>query len=212
MKRLNKAMFSDKPAKQADKPIREPARKPAKKISLTSIMFYLLLATIMVTATSLAKYTTTTPTGSMDISRVAGFDVRVDEIKDDGTGNLTQPWDAYNDLDDLTVYPFSDTQTYQFTVTNNSEVAVRARLVVSSDHYLDDQSSSEHRDIKASGDWDIVWDTLTHVSGDPLNLSEGASDWIYFAPGGQSDVFTVEVESHPDGHKATMDIEYEQVD
>ena len=116
----------------------EQKKKPAGKHSLGRVVFYVLMVTIVVTATSLAKYITTSPNNSLDGSRVAGFHVQVDTVKarwsedDNDFDYVDEDWEPDHDFDDESRHNADGYLVYTFTATNKSEVAVKAKINIDS--------------------------------------------------------------------------------
>ncbi|MGM9641036.1 MAG: hypothetical protein ACI3V3_06685 [Faecousia sp.] len=94
-------------------------RKNGKKarLPLSAWLVYLLVAALAFGGGSLARYTTTA--SGTATARVAKFDVAATEV----TGQAQRI--------DLTAGDASSTGTYQFSVTNNSEVLVKYSVIVS---------------------------------------------------------------------------------
>ena len=86
--------------------------------SIMRYAFYLVIITIAVTGVSFARYATTGTRG--DVARVAKFDVRV-------TGSPMS-----GGTSDVSAHAPGGNVPYTFTVTNHSEVAVRAQLFAQS--------------------------------------------------------------------------------
>ena len=172
--------------------------KTAKRISGINMppryVAYFLLLTILVTATSLSRFATTSPNSS-DPSRVAGFNVTVVETKGDG-----EDWECFvdacedcanNNGHDQSIIDIEGSQKYQFTVENGSEVAVRARLVIECCKPIDEKCDD------VTVDPPIWWD------GD---------EWVYFDIGANKE-FEVTVAGYlNDGHDVIMNVVCEQVD
>ena len=161
-----------------------------KKTSLPVIRYlaYLLIATMTVTGVSLSRYSTSS-SGS-DSARVANFDVVV--THDSWNYGLT---DGIIDAS----FNQSSGRLYTFTITNNSEVSVRARLIIDS--------------------YDLL-PALNSFSPQDLNNSTDRSGWVTIAPKGAPKQITVRLFAVsntgnpivPNGNNVEMHIEYEQVD
>ena len=96
-----------------------------KKTSLPIIRYlvYLLIVTTTVTGVSLSRYATSMKVN--DSARTAKFDVVISHAE----------WSEDENNDIFLVSTPDETRKYVFTVTNNSEIDVRARLrIISSDH------------------------------------------------------------------------------
>lgn len=95
-------------------------------IPIIRYLVYLLVVITAISGVSLARYTANSASNS-DAARVAGFDVTVELLT-----SLNE------DLGSLTDYfpnDFAATEKkYEFTVTNDSEVAIRARVVMEYQH------------------------------------------------------------------------------
>ena len=173
-------------------------KKSARWGSLFRTAVYLMLTTLIVTGFSLSRYSTTS-TGSGDKARIAGFEVVVSEPK--LTNESVSKGSEYP-FDDISIFNGSGTQVYEFTVTNNSEVAVNAMLVI--DH---DTCNLMEKDPEA--------DCVIKVGGVPYKNSGWVRDGVCFEPnsgtnGRQS--FTVSVNSNPNDHIVNMRVKYDQVD
>ena len=91
-------------------------REEKEKIPIIRYMLYFLIITFIVTGVSLSRYSMASL--EQDTSRVAKFNVSVTHTA----------WS--NGDQDISAHKLNGNKVYTFTVTNNSEVAVRARLVI----------------------------------------------------------------------------------
>ena len=90
-----------------------------EKLPLTRYVLYVLLVTLTVTGVAFSRYTTTS---SLDaVARMANFNVSVTHAT----------W-SHGVYADIASHVLNGNKAYVFTVTNNSEVVVRARLVIDS--------------------------------------------------------------------------------
>ena len=164
----------------AGKYLTDNRKKPA--ISVTRYMVYLLIVTLTITGVSLSRYATSTT--KSDSARVAVFDVDVtlNGRKFTNGSNSTLKGVDYN----------VSGQTFTFTVTNNSEVAVKAHLVI-------DLANSD------------VVPTISPRTGSTPNYE---SDWLIFAPNAGSQTITVTLTCWTglSNNDARMYVEYEQID
>ena len=125
------------------------------KMTIARYMLYALIAVVLVTGGSFARYTTKGP--ALEDARVAEFDV---SIALNGWSN-----------NDVSTHAMGENKVYSYTVTNNSEVAVQVRLVVDSYSGLEPQlSSSGWFVLAAGGDSDDV--TVT-IAGDLIGNGGG---------------------------------------
>lgn len=121
-------------------------KKPA--IPIIRYMLYLLIVTITITGVSLSRYATSS--SQKDAGRVAGFDVSVTH-----TGTWSE-----NEFEDVSNHLLNGSKVYSFRVTNNSEVAVRARVVI-------DGNSGTAPIVSPSGTFDIA----PHSSRDNVQIT-----------------------------------------
>ena len=87
-------------------------------------LIYLLIATAAVTGVSMSRYATSSQMS--DSARVAKFDVVISHAG----------WSKDENNDIFTVSTPEGTRNYVFTVANNGEIAVRARLIIVSSNDL----------------------------------------------------------------------------
>ena len=150
-------------------------KTPVQKrpMSLMRYLVYLLIVTTTVTGVSLSKYSASSSTD--DSARVAKFNVAVAPIGWANNGVVAHGITVSNTACIL-------------RVTNNGEVAVRARLVISSAP----AGAVSSINPAAIGRTDI-------------------SAWFDLAIGGTQDI-TVNIVGDADGNAVAMYVEYEQVD
>jgi len=142
----------------------------------------------------------TTETGTNTSARVAGFKVAVDSMPTKTVGYIPiKSWGQVGIFDDESLFSQPDDQIYRFSVQNFSEVAVRAKLMI--EHHdgvcvfsLPDECKIEVEDIlNVPGS---VW-----ANAQPVDMEMGAEREFY-----------VKVNSHPEGHKVDMRVDYVQID
>ena len=103
-------------------------KKERRKFPLVRCAIYILLSTLIVTGFSMSRYSATSP-GGVDNARVAGFKVSV--VAEAVDPNTTYgPQGSYNDV---SIVKDNGQQSYKFTVKNESEVAVKAKLNIKHD-------------------------------------------------------------------------------
>ena len=107
-------------------------------------LIYLLIVTATVTGVSLSRYSTSS--GGSDSARVAKFDVVISHVE----------WSEDENNDIFLVLTPGGTRNYVFTVTNNSEVAVRARLIIISSSYTATENPSGWTDISPNSSKNIT--------------------------------------------------------
>ena len=93
--------------------------KQREKLPFVRYVLYVLLVTFTVTSVSFSRYSTTSSFD--DLARMANFNVSVTHA----------PW-SQGEYADISSHALNGDKLYTFTVTNNSEVPVRARLIVDS--------------------------------------------------------------------------------
>ena len=171
-------------------PETEPVKKKERrKFPLVRCAIYILLSTLIATGFSMSRYSTTSPDG-VDNARVAGFKVLV-EAEAIATETSLGRQASFNDL---SLVATGGNQSYKFTMKNESEVAVAARLIIS-------------HTTKAC--------VFTNPA-ECLKIEDPAWEsgkWVYFQSNDpKTEEFIVTVNGHKDGHVVNMKVEYEHVD
>ena len=115
------------------------------KIPYVRYMAYMLIVMLTVTSASLSRFKMSSSAG--DSARVAEFNVSVTHAAG---------WSA-GEFNDIVATGIGGSKDYIFTVTNNSEVAVRARLVVES-------SSGQAAAVNPSGWFDLQCNNSRNVT------------------------------------------------
>lgn len=124
------------------------AETSRRSLPIVRYMLYLLIVTLTVSGVSLSRYATSSP--GADQARVAKLDVVV-----------THPgWNNY----DVSSHATGGTKGYELRVTNNSEVAVRARLVIDGSGGSVFASPSGWFDLPL-GAWQDIAVTVTGTAG-----------------------------------------------
>ena len=150
----------------------EGSKAKKRSVPIVRYMVYLLVVTVIVTGVSLSRYTSNL--ASSDNARVAKLNVTVvpkSAAPDNwANGNVTE------------VPNFGDARVYNFLVTNNSEVAIRARVYIVS---------------------------TTNPTGDQATVTSG---WSNFAANGGAGYVSATVYGIVGDTVVTMYVEYEQAD
>ena len=144
-------------------------------------LIYLLILTVTVTGVSLSRYSTTSAFKG-DSARVADFDVEVTH----------DYWNFGQNIDIDSVFNLPSGREYVFTVTNHSEVAVRARLII------------ENCNLAPSS-----------ISPSDAGGSPTQSGWISLAVNSAPQEIRVRFYAAaivPGGNNVQMHVEYEQID
>ena len=120
-------------------------------------LIYLLIMTSVVTGFSLSRYATSY--SMTNAARVAKFEVVISHVQ----------WseDENNDIA-LTSMP-QEPRDYVFTVQNNSEVAVRARLIIHSSGYIAAVNPTGWVDIAPSHSENITVTVIGTFEGNTVN-------------------------------------------
>ena len=107
-------------------------------------LVYLAIVTSVVTGISFSRYSTSSSVNNS--ARTAKFDVVI----------LHSGWssDEYNDISIVSTP--NETRNYIFTVKNNSEVAVRARLIIISADYIATANPTGWTNISPKGSENIT--------------------------------------------------------
>jgi len=121
---------------------KENIKKPA--LPLVRYMAYLLIVTTAITGVSLSRYSTSS--SSDDSARVAKFEVVISHIE----------WSEDENNDISLVSTPDGVRNYVFTVTNNSEVAVRARLIIIASDYTATANPTGWTDISPDNSENIT--------------------------------------------------------
>ena len=152
-----------------------PVKPQKRSMPLIRYLIYLLIVTMTVTGVSLSRYATSTTTNASP-ARIAKFDVTV----------TPSGW-----IKNGTTAPGKDLthKDCVMTVENNSEVSVRARLVI----FSDSQNAVSSITPSAS----------------PSSVIHSA--WFNLAIGGTQNV-TVSIAGASSGNEVQMYVEYNQVD
>ena len=121
-------------------------KPPLRKhpMPLIRYLVYLLIVTTAITGVSLSRYATSS--GVNDSARVAKFDVVISHVV----------WSEDENNDISLVSAPGGTRNYVFTTQNNSEVAVRARLIIVSSDYIATENPTGWTDIAPHGSENIT--------------------------------------------------------
>ncbi len=136
-------------------------------LPLSAWLSYLVAATLLFGSVSLAKYTASTTDG--DGARVAKFEVAATVNEDSiHTNKIT-----------LNLVEREETESYSFLVSNNSEVVVRYKIIVSNipEHILVSLNDGEFREPDSG--------TVTFDSNNVLNINGEAICTLTFKAGGE---------------------------
>ena len=169
-----------------------PAKPQKRSMPLIRYLIYLLIVTMTVTGVSLSRYATSTTTNASP-ARIAKFDVVVTH---------TATW-SNGEYDDTSYRLGAGTYGYTFKVTNHSEIAVRARLVIDA--------------------YDSAYDSLPVINPAPLAspYPQNMSDWVVIAANGNFQNVSITLRgcgsaSPPSNWVGANDLrmhfEYEQID
>jgi hypothetical protein len=138
----------------------------------------------------MSRYSSTTPDG-VDNARVAGFKVSVNTR----IINASASQGAQDGYDNKSIVATGGDQTYQFTVTNESEVAVRAQLIIDHDPDKCVFGNTEGCNVYIDN---YAWED---------------NAWVYFESNDTvGKTFSVTVNGNIRGHVVDMEVKYEQVD
>ena len=156
-------------------------KKKDKKKALPVIryMVYLLIAAATVTGVSLSRYSASAPAD--ETARTAKFDVVV----------TPQGWSD----NDVSAHAENGSKNYTFTVKNNSEVAVRARLV-------DAVTGSPMTNVSVT---DASYQSIPVGSGGWFDLSSAGA-------AADTRLVSTSITGSPTGYTVKMRVEYEQID
>jgi len=127
-------------------------------LPIVRYMTYLLIVTVTLSGVSLSRYATSL--ASEDQARAARFDVTV--------SHASWSIDEYNDR--FVVQTIDGSQEYTFTVTNNSEVAIQARLVIVSSTSSVAPDPSDWQIIPANESRDITITIAGSFTGNNVQL------------------------------------------
>ena len=144
-----------------------------ERLPIIRYMIYMLIFTLTVTGTSLSRYASTS--SADDVARIAKYSVSATL-----TTSVTM---AYGNYNDVSSHALNSNKNYTFSVTNNSEVSVRARLVVASS------------------------DNTVLIGG----VATSTSPWYTLAPGGIQNI-TITVHGTVGGNDVKLRVESEQLD
>ena len=129
-----------------------------EKLPLVRYVLYVLLVTFTVTGVSFSRYSTTS--SLEDLARMANFNVSV-----------THAPFSHGEYADISSHVLNGNKAYVFTVTNNSEVTVRARLVVDSyDGEAPTVNPSTWFDLASNAAQNVTITVVGAVDGNDVNL------------------------------------------
>lgn len=155
------------------------------QIPIVRYLVYLLVVTLAVSGVSLSRYSVSS--GTIESARVA---------KLAGTFTHDDTWtiDEYNDF---SVLPVGQHKDYVFTIKNDSEVAMRVRIM----------------DVSTSAVLQSNYYSVFDGSGQSgVTVTNG---WFDFSPAGLPDdtrTVTISLDSTTTGNNLTIFFEYQQID